>query len=96
MSRLEELFSQLEKNKSISKELTSELRNEIEKISRKNIQSYGLVFERKDREYFEIWNTKPSKGDFVKTIKRQNDKKNWSLSKEIYTVLSKIETQYIL
>lgn len=33
MSRLEELFSQLEKNKSISKELTSELRNEIEKIT---------------------------------------------------------------
>ena len=97
MSRLEELFTQLEENENISKEFTSALRNEIEKISRKNTQSYGLVFERKDREYFEVWNTKPSKGDLVKTIKRQDDKKNWSLSKEIYTVLSrKKDTLYLI
>lgn len=96
MSRLEDLLSQLETNEHVSHELTKSLRSEIERVSQQHVQAYGLVFERKEREYFEIWNTKASKGDIVKLIKREQKNDTWKLSNEIYLVLTKTKNELYL
>lgn len=94
MSRLQELITQVENN--LSSNIAKEIQREIDLIKQKN-QSYGLVFEKKDNEYFEIWNKTIEKGDLVKKIEQKHNKKSWELSDTIYKVLKTEKTKtYII
>lgn len=85
MSRLEDLLQQVENN--LSPSIAQEIQKEINLIKQKS-QAYGLVFEEKEREYFEAWDKKIDKGDIVKIIERKKkDSQSWKLSDALYTVI---------
>lgn len=87
MARIDEILAYIDK--SVDADIASELRIEVNKLLK--AQSYGLVFERKDREFFEIWNKTPAKGDMVRIINfsGEENKSSWNLSDELYYVVAK-------
>lgn len=87
MARIDEILAYIDK--SVDADIASELRVEVNKLLK--AQSYGLVFERKDREFFEVWNKTPAKGDMVRLINfsGEENKSSWELSDELYYVIAK-------